>query len=249
MALNTIDTLDVKQFKRLDMSVGELPSSYLDSMTYYEMLAWLVQYLQTTVIAKINEVVGNDNELAKDFDELRSYVNSQLDKVTELEKEFESFTTNIDSKLDNYEVQINKQFDGFKVELNRQLDQIRADFDSFRKQVNADVAEQLAVVQTNLLNVINGVENELNTKLDKAIEDFNYRFEHMVVSKALVYNTVRGAETTLQEYLDDIAGTLRGDAITAGEYDALELTAQEYDDKEITAYDYDYFGKSLLIPS
>lgn len=249
MALNTIDTLDVKQFKRLDMSVGELPSSYLDSMTYYEMLTWLCQYLQTTVIAKINEIVVNDNVITQDFENLQSYVKSQLGKVTELENEFKSFTTEVDNKFDTYEAQLNKQFDSFKVGINRQLDQIRTDFESFKKQVNADVAEQLAVVQTNLLSVINGVENELNAKLDKAIEDFNYRFDHMVVSRALVYNTVRGKETTLQEYLDDIAGTLRGDAITAGEYDALELTAQEYDDKEITAYDYDYFGKSLLIPS
>ena len=36
-------------------------------------------------------------------------------------------------------------------------------------------------------------------------------------------------------------------ALTAGEYDALDLTAQAYDNYELTAYDYDFNGKNLLV--
>ena len=36
-------------FKRLCMTIGELPASYLESMTYYEALLWLTKYLKDTV--------------------------------------------------------------------------------------------------------------------------------------------------------------------------------------------------------
>lgn len=40
---------------------------------------------------------------------------------------------------------------------------------------------------------------------------------------------------------------LHRNALTATEYDSLELTADDYDAEEITAYDYDWRGKELLI--
>ena len=39
---------------------------------------------------------------------------------------------------------------------------------------------------------------------------------------------------------------MKGDALTAQQYDALNLTAQTYDNKKLTAYQYDFNGKSLL---
>ena len=39
---------------------------------------------------------------------------------------------------------------------------------------------------------------------------------------------------------------MKGDALTAEQYDALKLTAQAYDNKKLTAYQYDFNGKSLL---
>ena len=41
-------------FKKFCMTIGELPSSYLESMTYGEMLMWFCNYLQETVIPTVN---------------------------------------------------------------------------------------------------------------------------------------------------------------------------------------------------
>ena len=40
---------------------------------------------------------------------------------------------------------------------------------------------------------------------------------------------------------------LHKNALTASEYDALELDADTYDAEEISAYDYDWNGKELLV--
>lgn len=41
---------------------------------------------------------------------------------------------------------------------------------------------------------------------------------------------------------------LRYGALTAGQYDALQLTAKEYDDKNLTAFRYDMYGLVELWP-
>ena len=36
-------------FKHFIMTVGEIPTSYLETMTYYEMLVWFIEYLRLLV--------------------------------------------------------------------------------------------------------------------------------------------------------------------------------------------------------
>lgn len=45
----------------------------------------------------------------------------------------------------------------------------------------------------------------------------------------------------------DVYETLRQNAITCSEFDALELTANEYDALEISAYNFDVNGKVFLM--
>ena len=44
----------LKPFTRFCMTIGNLPSSYLESMTYYEQIVWFIKFLEDTVIPTIN---------------------------------------------------------------------------------------------------------------------------------------------------------------------------------------------------
>ena len=44
-------------FKNLCVTIGNLPASYVDSLSYYECLCWLFNYLNNTVITDIMEVL------------------------------------------------------------------------------------------------------------------------------------------------------------------------------------------------
>lgn len=59
-------------------------------------------------------------------------------------------------------------------------------------------------------------------------------------------NPVTGEYAPICDILFDMMQELTHSAITAGEYDALELTAQGFDSIGISAYGFDYFGKMLL---
>lgn len=80
-------------FKRLCMTIGELPTSYLESMTYYEMLVWLLNYLEKTVIPTINNNGEAVIELQNKYIELKNYVDNYFDNLDVQEE--------INNKLDD----------------------------------------------------------------------------------------------------------------------------------------------------
>ncbi len=82
----------VSPLKRICMTIGELPTSYLETMTYYEMLVWFTNYLRDTIIPTINNNAEAVNELQKLYEELRVYVNEYFDNLDVQEE--------IDNKLD-----------------------------------------------------------------------------------------------------------------------------------------------------
>ena len=57
MAIEPTDVIDVKSltpFKKFIMTIGNIPTSYLESMSYAELLMWFCNYLQNTVIPTVN---------------------------------------------------------------------------------------------------------------------------------------------------------------------------------------------------
>lgn len=90
--MNTIETLDTSPFKRLVITIGALPTAFMDSMSYYEALAWLVDYIEHTIIPAIDNNAEILNELETAFIQLKQYVD---DYFTNLDVQEE-----INNKLD-----------------------------------------------------------------------------------------------------------------------------------------------------
>ena len=72
-------------FKRLCVTIGNLPSSYVDSMSYYECLMWLCKYLKETVVPTVNENAEAVNELIHWFENLdvQDEIDNKLDEMVE----------------------------------------------------------------------------------------------------------------------------------------------------------------------
>ena len=80
-----IEPNKLSPFKHFCMTIGAIPSSYKESLTYYEMLEWLCNYLQNTVIPTVN----NNSEA---LEELQEYVTHYFDSL--------DIASEIDAKLD-----------------------------------------------------------------------------------------------------------------------------------------------------
>ena len=79
--LKTIDTVDTSPFKKLVMTIGELPTSFVESMTYYEALAWFVNWLETIIIPTVNNNAEAVEELQGLFTTLYNYVHDYFDNL------------------------------------------------------------------------------------------------------------------------------------------------------------------------
>ena len=70
-----------------------------------------------------------------------------------------------------------------------------------------------------------------------------------VLDYTMMINPITGVYEDVRDVVDDIVSYFHtNDALTAAEYDALDLTASAYDAYDISAYDYDFNGKTILNP-
>ena len=76
-----IDVKYVSPLKKICMTIGELPASYLETMSYYEMLVWFVEFLKNQVIPTVNNNAEAVQELQSLYEELRQYVNNYFDNL------------------------------------------------------------------------------------------------------------------------------------------------------------------------
>ena len=88
------DVYKVQPLKKICMTIGELPTSYLETMTYYEMLIWFTNFLRDNIIPTVNNNAEAVKELQNLFTELQSYVNNYFDNLDVQEE--------INNKLDEY---------------------------------------------------------------------------------------------------------------------------------------------------
>ena len=75
------EVITLPPFKRLCMTIGELPSSYVETMTYYESLLWFCNYLGKTVIPTINNNAEAVEELQTKYIELKDYVDNYFENL------------------------------------------------------------------------------------------------------------------------------------------------------------------------
>lgn len=84
-----INTIQLPPFKKMCVTIGNLPTSFMESMSYYEALCWLVGFLQDQVVPAVNtnsEAVQElQNYVANYFDNLdvQEEINNKLDDMAE----------------------------------------------------------------------------------------------------------------------------------------------------------------------
>ena len=69
------------KFPRFINNLGIIPTSYKDSMSYYETLAWLCKYLEETVLPTVNQNGNAVQELQGLYIQLNDYVTHYFDNL------------------------------------------------------------------------------------------------------------------------------------------------------------------------
>ena len=70
----------IPPFTKMIMTIGALPTSFYSSMSYYEAMVWLYEYLKNTIIPAVNNNGEAVEELQAKYIELKNYIDTYFDK-------------------------------------------------------------------------------------------------------------------------------------------------------------------------
>lgn len=188
-------------FNRL--SIGMIPKSYRESLTYEEQILWLQKY--------VNDMLEWLTKLQEDFDNIDLNFEELEEKINVLRTDLTSLSELVATKASKEE--LNTGLDNLEAELK---DIIQSDYDILKEYV------------------------------DTQDEYLQYQIDHFDIGNIKIYDPTTGLQEDIQTVIDNIYDQTRIEAITAGEFDLLELTATEFDSKELTAFNFDRYGKTLL---
>lgn len=108
-----IDIESLKPFPKFCYTIGMIPTSYKDSLTYQEQLTWFCDFLENKVIPTLNNNGMATKELQDLFVELTNYVNTyfeNLDITDEINAKLDDMIPEITELLLNY-TSLEKVFD------------------------------------------------------------------------------------------------------------------------------------------
>ena len=127
-----INTITLPPFKKMCVTIGNLPTSFVESMSYYEALCWMYNYLDKTVIPAINTEGEAITELQTAFTTLKTYVDTYFENLDVQEE--------INNKLDAMAEDgtladiINQEIFG---EINNSISEINGDISSINDSITA----------------------------------------------------------------------------------------------------------------
>lgn len=155
----------------------------------------------------------------------------RLNEVIDLVNKHELFIENYAGKIEEIEAEMAK---------------LQKDFYDYKQELNQEIDNRLIDIQNSLNAQIASATAYMRAYTDARAQELQQNIDNIALGQISVYNPTTGQMQPLQIVINDLYDSGRDNAITASEYDALELTATAYDALEITAYDFDQNGKELL---
>ena len=170
------------------------------------------------------------------------------DMMTDVE-----FLLGVLKKLNEVIEQTNKntefinEYSGKIEEIEEEIGSLKVEMQTFQEEVNANINQQFIQLKSELQTMIAVALNQATAYTDAKFAILENEIAEISVGQISVYDPTTGLYSPLQIVIDNLYGQGRTDALTATEYDALDLTATAYDAYDLTAYEYDTNGKSLLV--
>ena len=147
----------------------------------------------------------------------------------------------------NANTQFIDEYSGRIEEIEAEINQLYADMDKFKEDTTESIALQFAEIKIELQAAIAATLVQANAYTDAVASNLHQEIQDISLGQITLYDPTTGTLDNLQNVIDNLYGSTREDALTATEYDALDLTATTYDGYDITAFNYDKYGKTLLV--
>lgn len=140
-----------------------------------------------------------------------------------------------------------EEYAGKIEEIEAEILSLRTEMNEFEDEINQSITLQFAQIKLELQSMINTALIQANAYTDSVAARLEEEIDQISIGQISLFDPTTGIYSPLQIVVDNLYNAGRNDALTASEYDGLELTATVYDNEELTATEYDQSGKTLLM--
>ena len=141
--------------------------------------------------------------------------------------------------------------------MSEDIEEIRSEVNTFENDIETEIQKindilveydiKIERVKNELKVYVNDEIANLRLYVDSEDELLNERIRQIEIGNINLYDPSTGLYSPIQTVINNLYDLGRSNALSATEYDALELTATAYDAYDLTARDYDLNGKTLLV--
>ena len=142
-------------------------------------------------------------------------------------------------------------------EMSDDIIELRTEVNNFEDEINEEIQKindilveydiKIERVKNELKVYVNDEIANLRLYVDSEDELLNERIRQIEIGNINLYDPSTGLYSPIQTVINNLYDLGRSNALSASEYDAIELTATAYDAYALTARDYDLNGKTLLV--
>lgn len=176
--------------------------------------------------------------ISTNYQDNLTYAEFLLGVLKKLNETIEQVNSNSEF-IDNYQGQIE--------EMQAELAEFEQEWAEFKNDINASITQQFIAFRTEVYAHLQAQLTQVYSYIDVQDTALHDYIDNVALGQIYVYNPATGERQDLQTVINSLFDVSREDALTATEYDALELTATAYDAYDISAYDYDTVGKTILM--
>lgn len=210
---------ELSYFKRWTLENYPFIEADFDAITEYQLYCKIVEYLNKVIYnEKLTELAMED--LEKQFNELKAYVDQYLTDITDIKEEMEAIENSM-AVLTQSIIDLNNKIDG----VDNKVTQLKNYTD----------------------NLVNESYDVLKNYVDTQDAHLQEEIDNINIGALIIYDPTTGTYSPVQTVINNLYGLTNRDGLTASEFDTLELTATEFDAYQITAYEFDSNGKNILV--
>lgn len=155
-------------------------------------------------------------------------------------------------KLNEMIAQLNSNT-AFIEEYSGKIEEIEADIAALKNEmvefegaINEEITTRFNAIKLELQSAISTTLLQANAYTDATAANLREEIQAVSLGQITLFDPTTGTLNNLQVVIDNIYNTSREEALTATEYDGLQLSATTYDGYQISAFNYDRYGKTIL---
>lgn len=172
------------------------------------------------------------------FDESLSYLEMLCATLDKLNETIEQVNKN---------TEVAEKYETLLHEIEEEVNRLEQEYIEFKESIQNEIDERFTLLQSQLTVYIENQIAVLRYEIQTKYDELNRKIDDIIAGDIKVYDPTTGLLSPIQVVINNIFDINRSNAISATEFDSLELSATTFDSYEITAFNFDVNAKNILV--